>query len=105
FSDTVTVIETICTDVDPLLTSKLNWSLYPNPSQGKLMMRLENAIPGAARLKLYSNLGVLVFEDPAFGIRNGIEMQVQLPTLPDGVYYLELSGTGYRLKEKLVIRK
>ena len=105
FSDTVTVIETICTDVDPLLTSKLNWSLYPNPSQGKLMMRLDNAIPGAARLKLYSNLGVLVFEDPAFGIRNGIEMQVQLPTLPDGVYYLELSGTGYRLKEKLVIRK
>ncbi len=62
-------------------------------------MRLNNATPGATRLKVCSSLGVLIFEDPAFIIKDGIGKQILLPMLPDGVYYLELSGTGYRLKE------
>jgi hypothetical protein len=54
---------------------------------------------------LYSNLGVLVYEDSEFRAPSGTETDLPFFGLPNGVYHLDLQSKAYRIREKLVVVK
>lgn len=83
-------------------------AMYPNPSGGAFRMLIESPLPETARLRIYDAAGRLVYRE-THSLRAGIN---EIPfegrdhfgrSLPSGVYFLRLDGSGHSFHRKLVI--
>lgn len=78
--------------VMPPLANRM--SVYPNPSDGKI--RVTADLDGSeVHLKVINALGVVVLDWPASGLSHGLfRKDLDLSAWPDGMYYLEITGSG-----------
>jgi hypothetical protein len=77
-----------------------NWNIYPNPFRDVLNMRsINNHNKEEVIIKLYNNLGVLVW-GAQIGDRD--EIVQNFTGLPTGVYYVEISGSGQSEVHKML---
>lgn len=74
--------------------------LYPNPNTGSFMIATEEQ-DASRRVTIYNMLGATVHTQDA-GSAESIEVNV---SLPEGVYYVELSGTASKQVKQIVITK
>lgn len=72
-------------------------SVFPNPAAGSVNIQLANASSGTARL--YNTAGGLVYA-AAF---NGSSVQLDVSTLPGGLYMLETESGGVVTRTKVVV--
>jgi hypothetical protein len=66
--------------------------LYPNPFSENLFLRFPNS--GISIISLYNSIGQKVYDNS----ETGREIELKLGYLPSGVYYLDISGMGERIK-------
>ena len=64
----------------------LSWEVYPNPSQGNIVIELAGEIPTDARLLIFNSLGEPLLQLPC----NGERTKASVAHLPAGWYHLQL---------------
>ena len=69
---------------------KSNIQLFPNPTQGRLVVQGEEALGEYA---IYNIVGAIV----ASGTTSDSEAHFDLSGLPSGVYWLNIAGERYRV--------
>ncbi len=77
------------------------FTIYPNPSNGKCIIRMNSDSPSMSlnKLRVYSILGILVDE---LEISNG-EFLWNNSTAPNGIYLMKLVGSPNYLGQKLIL--
>ena len=75
-------------------------SLYPNPSNGGRFTILLPEISEHAVVRLYDNLGRMVYEKIALG-GNRIEIDAQLKT---GLYHVRINSKSGTFTKKLIVK-
>ena len=78
-------------------------SLYPNPSQGSFTLRLPRELKGDLELSVYNSAGTLFIRKAVIPV--GQEINVDLPEMHDGLYYLKIRGDSYQHVSPLIIQK
>jgi phosphatidylserine/phosphatidylglycerophosphate/cardiolipin synthase-like enzyme len=76
--------------------------IYPNPSNGRFIIQLDEKTEGHVSLNVYDHTGHLVFrKDENIKAENKIKLDLQ--TMNTGIYFLEIFMNDLRFSEKLVI--
>lgn len=73
-------------------TPENNILLYPNPSTGQITLQLETGTTAAEDLIIYNSLGQMVYEDKQPQIDAAGRIYIDLSTLGNGVYFLNLQS-------------
>jgi len=73
-------------------------TMYPNPASDKLMVN--NLNEGGVTVRIFSDRGTTVFNNST----TEAEMPIDVSHIPNGVYTVEIVGSGKRKVEKLIIR-
>jgi hypothetical protein len=81
----------------------LGLSVYPNPSAGMVTVSLYSE-ESSVLLSLMDVTGKVVFEERVLNTQGLMSRNLDLGTLPRGVYTLRLQGAEYSTAEKLVLR-
>ncbi len=76
------------TDGTTNFSSLWSWTLYPNPSSGESLLRVQSPESGDLHLRLYNALGQLSYERRALLHPGENEYRLSLRHLPKGIYYL-----------------
>ncbi len=87
------------TTVEEELVMPNYFQVYPNPSRGYINFITNIPIASSAYIKIYNNLGQLHFEKEI----TNFEEEVDVSTLPKGLYILEMQSKEFRNTQKLLI--
>jgi len=80
------------------------WKVYPNPAVSGTTVYLESPLDGSADVLLYDALGRVVFQKSSLTGTRQQALQLDLPTLPAGVYGLQiLTAAGVEAFVSLVL--
>ena len=79
--------------------------IFPNPSGGYLELELANFRKGIYVAEVFSRDGRLVFRSSLPVISDNEQITLALSHLPDGLYYLSLTGNDRTISEKFVLLK
>ena len=96
-SDDVTIVGVFIGTVD----NDMQFSVYPNPSEGVFTIALSDNSGKPNTVKIYDLSGKNVFEETLSGT---VQKQLDLSALPKGIYTLHLSSEKSNGVKKLVIR-
>lgn len=77
----------------------LEFLAFPNPVTNKLTIQHSEQI---SRLRLLTILGIAVFDEQNIGIVNNGARHIDASTLPQGIYFLEVSNGIKRSLQKIV---
>ncbi len=90
------------TNTEEVLANRLQWAVYPNPSEGELMLTYRLEESAAVKVSLFNMLGqrirVLVEEKQSAGAQ-----QVDLKNLEQGSYLLQLEVDGQAVTERVIV--
>jgi biopolymer transport protein ExbB len=75
-------------------------SISPNPAQRTIKIAFAENISQEARIEITNNMGLKI---PVSKIVNGNNMQINLPVLANGVYFLNVYNKGNKYSSKLLI--
>ncbi len=87
------------TTVEEEQVMPLYFQVYPNPCRRKINFITNINSASSAYIKIYNNLGQLLFEKEILNF----EEEVDVSTLPKGMYILELESKEFRNTQKLLI--
>ena len=85
------------------LDDEQGFSIYPNPSEGRLTMHLSD-LDGTAEVQVFNALGQKV---DAFSVdgTSGREVDYGMPEVPNGIYYLVLKSDRRTVIRKLLLQR
>ncbi|MBU0765288.1 MAG: T9SS type A sorting domain-containing protein [Bacteroidetes bacterium] len=86
------------TNSDRSIESHQKSCIYPNPTGGEFTVFIENSDNQMKLLALYDALGGLIWKK----ISDDSEVKQNISKLPEGIYYLNIIGTGYSLSKKII---
>jgi serine protease len=88
---------------DQVFASQIN--LFPNPNNGNFSLKIDNQALNLVQIKIYTQLGILVWEQNSPKINSNAEINLQLPHLPTGLYSVHLqNGKSWAVKKMQVLR-
>ena len=98
------VKRTIYVDFRNGLTEKNTSALaiYPNPSNGKFTIGVNQAIVGNANVIIYNVLGAKVFDNTV--VFNGTNAEVNAQDLKAGIYLVQVTNNGNTFTQKITIK-
>ena len=98
------VRRTIYVDFRSGLTEKNTSALaiYPNPSNGKFTIGVNQAIIGNANVIIYNVLGAKVFDNTV--VFNGTNAEVNAQELKAGIYLVQVTNNGNTFTQKITIK-
>ena len=82
-------------------TPQLQFSLYPNPATEKLTINPQQELSSSARIAIYSSDGRMISES-AWNPTGGEGQEVNIRSLPSGVYFLQITDGNRIAKNKFV---
>ena len=77
--------------------------LYPNPSTGQFYLEWGHQPEGSAQISIYNSSGVLLHRETRS--MSGKELQLDLPDMQEGMYYLKIDGESIHSSLPLIIKK
>ncbi|MEL6849255.1 MAG: PKD domain-containing protein, partial [Bacteroidota bacterium] len=98
-----TVYIDFATDLEDL-TQQLNWSLYPNPTQGQLSVRMSGHWTGTFSWRLLDMQGREIWRESARKGQLEEQYQISLPSLPAGLYQFVWQGPQGKKVHPLMVR-
>lgn len=102
-SDNTTVIVATCTGIGDNKTSDA-LQVYPNPTEGLMTISIDDNI-NQAQLRVIDMLGKVVYEQAKLDINGSYKAKLDLSTLPQGVYFVTVSGSGKNISKKVFFTK
>ncbi|HKR03861.1 MAG TPA: T9SS type A sorting domain-containing protein [Bacteroidia bacterium] len=96
------IVNTLCTNVNiKEITIAESFIIYPNPAQSKINIKLK--VPSEKfEIKLFDVTGQIILEKSMKNISNSIN--IALPELSNGIYFLNLRNEKYNMSEKVFIK-
>lgn len=85
--------------------STINFTVYPNPNNGKFIALIQCECSGNCALDVFNMMGVKVFELTNLNMQSKMEVPIDLQDLQDGVYMVTLKNTNHWMIRKIVINK
>jgi PKD repeat protein len=79
--------------------------LFPNPSSGALTIQFNLSNPTRLHLRIFDVLGREIHVMEVVGISGSNQSNLQIPELPDGLYFCALTSEQGSSLQRLVIRK
>ena len=77
--------------------------LFPTITSGQLTFSVNSSTGGNVAINIYNQAGALMMKQQLF-ISNGKRYdQVDVSKLPNGIYFLEFSGAGYKQTRKFIV--
>lgn len=89
------------TSIKNAKNSNLGLTIYPNPSNGQVNLKLENSTSKEFKVVVYNLVGEMVHTS----LKNASSPQVDLSALVDGSYFVEVTSDNSKTVKKLVISK
>jgi serine protease len=87
-----------------VFASQIN--LFPNPNNGDFALKIDNQALGLVQIKIYNQLGILVWEQNNPKANANAEINLQLPHLPAGLYSVHLqNGKSWAVKKMQLLRE
>jgi hypothetical protein len=84
------------------ITSSTTVTVFPNPSQGNVIIRLENNFSGPLEVGIFNELGENLFRQTLTHVDNSIN----LSNYPSGIYFYSIDGKEFKkINGKFVIVK
>ncbi len=100
-NSTTTYTQTVTAKLDASVFNSSSFIASPNPARQSINITFrENALPQNIRVELLSNMGIRIPVRPDF---NGNNISMKLPTLANGVYFLNVYIKGEKNSRKLLI--
>lgn len=95
--------DTLTTSVPEIDPAAFDFSLFPNPSSGKFTLTFSDSRSHLSvyKIEIYNTLGEKVYSTR---IQNQESTTLNL-SIPNGIYYFELSNGGLRRSKKIVVLK
>ncbi len=79
-------------------------TIYPSPNNGSFMLFVESDIEDNFNIRIFNQLGALVYEVDQFEIRTGnTKRYISITDIVPGVYTVELINNETRLIQKMVV--
>jgi hypothetical protein len=82
--------------------SKVDCCISPNPVRNKILI-LSSMLTAGFHLQLFNTLGQSILEKSISSIQGKTE--IDLPQLPDGIYFLKLESENNFFSQKILIRQ
>ncbi|MDI3527883.1 MAG: large repetitive protein [Tenuifilum sp.] len=83
--------------------SSLDFSIYPNPTNGQFNIKVSNFIPGRYRIEIYNSIGGLAFSKEFTLNSTSDEVRYNIKHLPKGLYYIRLGNETKKVIKKLIL--
>lgn len=94
----------ISTGIDDPTASEWNYSVYPNPNDGRFNIAL-GGFPGQKTLiQIHDITGVRIYQSEHFP-ETGFEKMMDLSTFSNGLYFITISSNTKTLTQKIVVDK
>ena len=102
-SDQQTVIVTSCTGIGDN-KDNVGLQVYPNPTQGLMTVTIDASMD-QAQIRVIDMVGKIVYEQANLNINGSYKAKVDLSTLPQGVYFVTVSGGDKSISKKVFLTK
>lgn len=102
-SDNTTVTVTSCTGIGDN-KNNVGLQVYPNPTQGLMTITIDASMD-QAQIRVIDMVGKVVYEQANLNINGSYKANVDLSTLPQGVYFVTVSGGDKSISKKVFLTK
>ena len=92
------------TDVEYLLASE-SVSIYPNPSSGDVVMKVNVTDLSSANVTVFNALGEAVLVKQVFDLSTNNEVKLDMHNKPEGMYFVKMETPEGAVTKKIVINK
>ncbi|MCF8296113.1 MAG: T9SS type A sorting domain-containing protein, partial [Saprospiraceae bacterium] len=100
-SDSVIITINPCDMMISENLSEPNIKIYPNPTTGKINIRIENIGSSDSKLCLYNTIGSLVY---CKEFTDQINYEIDLSSYPKGIYYIRIENMDFVKVEKVIVQ-
>ena len=80
-------------------------NIYPNPNDGTFTAIISVDTPGVYDLRIYSNLGVVIYEMKDLKLEGTLKLKVDVGKVSDGVYNCILTNKDRSVQKRIIIKK
>lgn len=80
-------------------------TVLPNPSDGKFALHLKSNQPDLLEITVFDMIGTKVYTENNIAVSGEFNITLNLTSMPDGIYFLKISGAKVTVTRKLIIRK
>jgi hypothetical protein len=91
-------------DCRVVMPSKNDWSIYPNPANQRLRVKLERTTSAALRLMLYDSKGSLIWNKSIYAFPGTDIQNIDLSGFQTGLYYLRMFENGKQVQSKSFLK-
>jgi hypothetical protein len=102
--DNILVVNDAGTGIDARSLSTDALSVYPNPSEGYVKLKLELARNATAQIEVVDIVGKTVFSTQHEAIAGANEIDLDLSSLNEGIYFVKISANGASGTAKLILK-
>ncbi|MCX6268732.1 MAG: C25 family cysteine peptidase [Bacteroidetes bacterium] len=106
--DSTLVAEYIVADYPAMTgdkTGTLACSVLPNPSDGNFSLIINSSGTDLVGISVFDMIGMTVYADNNISVTGKISKNINLTSLPDGIYFLKIAGTQLMTTKKLIIKR
>jgi len=88
----------------PVVSTEPNLLIYPNPASDQVIIQFGGYTNERIEMSLYNSLGTQVDKQMITVGKGGSKMQMDVSSLPEGIYLIAIRGTSINVTKKLVVR-
>lgn len=81
----------------------INWSVFPNPNNGKFEVKMDGAGNETVKIKVYSLIGQMVYETET--VNDNTAKSIDLDKVSNGIYFIKVSSNNKEFTKKVVVNK
>jgi PKD repeat protein len=93
-----------CTGIDDL-SQKSAISIYPNPNSGNFTMSYKSNFSGDVKVSVTTTTGIIVFSNIFKNTSADSPINIELPEISEGVYFLKAESENQITTEKIIVRR
>ena len=95
--------KTTTTNITLPKTDATTFSIYPNPANKNVFLRLDKRINSDLNIEIYNNLGMKIYEKKT-PYKSAQNIKINLSGFSEGIYYITVKGQGINAVKKLIIQ-
>ena len=80
-------------------------SIFPSPSKGSFTIKLNTGKQETVDMRMYNTTNAVVYEEEGISINGTFQKNLDLGSLPDGMYFMVIEGKDKNYVQKIIIQK